>query len=113
MAKKALKYLIGYKFDRKVKVLFIMLPKMSAYRRDFDETKYMSFLRRDDELLGKHNKICDKRSNCVKNCFVSESVYNKKHLKMKIKSYEGKINTNFYGDKVPQEGSHLSINNID
>ena len=29
----------------------IILPKMSAYRRDSDETKYMSFLIKDDELL--------------------------------------------------------------
>ena len=34
-----------------------MLPKMSAYRRDFDETKYMSFLIKDDELLEKYNEI--------------------------------------------------------
>ena len=30
---------------------------MSAYRRDFDETKYMCFLIKDDELLEKNNKI--------------------------------------------------------
>ena len=30
---------------------------MSGYRRDFDETKYMSFLIKDDELLEKYNKI--------------------------------------------------------
>ena len=29
------------------------LPKMSAHRRDFDETKYTSFLIKDDELLEK------------------------------------------------------------
>ena len=29
----------------------MFLPRMSAYRRDFDETKYMSFLIRHDELL--------------------------------------------------------------
>ena len=28
-----------------------MLPKMSTYRRDFDETKYMSFLIKNDESL--------------------------------------------------------------
>ena len=36
-----------------------MLPKISAYRRDFDETKYMSF-DKNDELLEKYNKIWDK-----------------------------------------------------
>ena len=30
---------------------------MSATRRDFDETKYMSFLIKDDELLEKYNEI--------------------------------------------------------
>ena len=33
------------------------LPKMSAYKKDFDETKYMSFLIKDDELLEKYNEI--------------------------------------------------------
>ena len=30
---------------------------MSAYRRDFDETKHMSFLIKDDELSEKCNEI--------------------------------------------------------
>ena len=30
---------------------------MSAYRKDFDETKYMSFLIKLDELLEKYNEI--------------------------------------------------------
>ena len=46
--KKGFKYLIGYKDAKKVEPLCIFLPKMSAYRRDFDETKYMSFLIKDD-----------------------------------------------------------------
>ena len=33
---------------------------MSAYRRDFDETKYISFLMKDDELLKKYNEIREK-----------------------------------------------------
>ena len=31
--------------------LCIFFPKISAYRGVFDETKYMSFLVKDDELL--------------------------------------------------------------
>ena len=38
---------------------------MSAYRRGFDETKYMSFLIKDDESLEKYNEMCEK----VKNSF--------------------------------------------
>ena len=33
--------------------LCIFFPKMSAYRRDFDETKHISLLIKDDELLEK------------------------------------------------------------
>ena len=33
-------------------------------------------------------------------------VYDKKCLKTKIKSYEGKINTNFHDDGISKESSH-------
>ena len=45
--KKGFKYVIGYKGRKKVRPLCVILPKISAYRRDFDETKYMSFLKKD------------------------------------------------------------------
>ena len=68
---------------------------MSVYRRDFDETKFMSFLVKDDEFLEKYNEICTKVSNSIKNTFNSEPLYNEKCLKTKIKSYKKKINTNY------------------
>ena len=37
--------------------LCIFLPKMSAYRKYFDETKYMYFLIKDDKLLEKYNEF--------------------------------------------------------
>ena len=37
--------------------LCTILPKMSEYRKNIDETKYMSFLIEDDELLKNYNKI--------------------------------------------------------
>ena len=43
-SKKSFKYFIGYKNAKKIRPLCMFLPKMSAYRRDFDETKYISFL---------------------------------------------------------------------
>ena len=78
---------------------------MSTYRRDFDETKYMSFLIKDDELLEKYNEIWEKVKNNLKKEFDSEPVYNEKYLKAKIKSYNGKINTSFYNNKIAKEGS--------
>ena len=50
LAKKGFKYFIGCKDAKKIRPLFTFLPEMSAYRADFDETKYMSFLIKDDEL---------------------------------------------------------------
>ena len=50
---KGFKYFIDYKDAKKFRPLYIFLPKMSAYRKEFDETKYMSFLIKDDELLEK------------------------------------------------------------
>lgn len=37
-----------------------MLPNMRGYANRFDETKYISFLIKDDRLLKKYNKILDK-----------------------------------------------------
>ena len=39
---------------------------MTAYRKDFDETKYMSFLKKDDELLKEYNEIWEKVKNSLK-----------------------------------------------
>ena len=46
----------------------------------------------------------------------SEPVNNKIYLKAKIKSYNGKINTNFHNSKIPKQDSQfisLSITLID
>ena len=47
---------------------------MSAQRKDFDETKYISFLIKDDEFLEKYNEIWEKVS--LKKESDSEPVYN-------------------------------------
>ena len=105
--KKGFKYFIGYKEAKKFRPLCIFLPKMSAYRTDFDETKYMSFLIKDDELLETYNEIWEKVKNSIKKEFDSKPVYNERYLKVKIKSYNGKINTNFHNNKIPTEASQF------
>ena len=80
---------------------------MSAYRKDSDETKYISFLIKDDELFEKYNEIWGKVKNSLKKEFDSEQVYNEKYLKTKIKSHNGKINTNFHNNKILKEGSQF------
>ena len=61
---------------------------MTAYRKDFEETKFMSFLIKDDKLLEKYYDIWEKGKDSFKKEFVSEPVYIKKNLKAKIKSYQ-------------------------
>ena len=63
---------------------------MRGYRRDFDETKYMSFLIKEDKLLekniikfGKSCKNSKNVKNSIKKEFDSEPVYNEKYLKTK------------------------------
>ena len=61
MVKKWFKYFIGYRDAEEIRPLCIFLPKMTAYRKDLDETKYISFLIKDNELLEKYNEIWEKK----------------------------------------------------
>ena len=56
---------------------------MSAYRKDFDENKYISFLIKDDELLENYNENWEKVQSSLKTEFDSKPVYNEKYLKAK------------------------------
>ena len=50
---------------------------MSAYRRDFDQTKWISLLTNDSKLLEKYNEEnWDKISNFIKKGSDSDPVYN-------------------------------------
>ena len=63
MAKKD--YFIGYKNTKKLS-LCIILSKMGGYRKDFNETKYIPFLIKDDKNItkfGKESKISSKKFN--------------------------------------------------
>ena len=75
--KKKCKYFIDYKDAKKLRPLCIFLLKMTAYRKYFDETKFMSFLIKDDELIEKYNEILEKVTDGLKKELDSEPVYNK------------------------------------
>ena len=61
---------------------------MNSYRRDFDETKYMTLLIKDDGLLEKYNEMWKKVKNSIKEEFDSEPVYNEKYVNARIKSHK-------------------------
>lgn len=60
-----------------------MLPKMSTYSQNFDETKQKFLLVKVNELLVKYNRIWSNVSNSMKKRLNRESVYNKEYLKLK------------------------------
>ena len=50
LGKKDFKHFIGYKDDGNIRQLCIIFPKISINKINFNETKYMPFLIKDDEL---------------------------------------------------------------
>ena len=64
-------------------------------------------------MLQKCNEIWDKISNLINKRFDSEPVYKKKYIqKTKVKPYEGKVNTNFHNDKIPEESSYYICQSV-
>ena len=63
----------------------------------------MSFQIKIDKLLKKFTEIWDKVRKIVKKGFDSEPVDNEKYPRTKTSYYEGKMNINFYGYKIPKK----------
>ena len=56
---------------------------MSGHKRDFDKTKCMSFLIKDEKLFEKYNGTWKKVSNIIEQDFDSTPVCNEKYIKIK------------------------------
>ena len=67
MVKKVASTLLCTKKKKKGSPSWIMLPKMGACGRDFDENKYMYFLIKNIELLRKYHEIWDNPNKVIKN----------------------------------------------
>ena len=106
-AKKSHKYFIGYNDGDVIKPLCILLPKMIGYAKHFDSNKTMSFKVSDNKLVKKYKKICENVANLLTIKFDSEPFYGNvdKYIKIKIKTYGDRVNTNFHGQKVPKENA--------
>ena len=68
----------------------------------------MSFLIKDDDVLDKYNKICDKIKNKLNIKFHSIPVYDETYIKAKVREFNGVIKTNFSADKVPKGNMHCT-----
>ena len=68
----------------------------------------MSFLIKDDEVWDKYDKIWDVIKDKLAIKFHSEPVYEYKHLKAKVREFDGVIKTDFLGNGMPKENMHYS-----
>ena len=84
---------------------------MIAYVKHFDSNKTMSFKVNDTRLLKRYTKIWEKVTNFMNIEFDSELVYdnNDKYIKVKLKSYGDKVNTNFQSKKYQKKMHHISV----
>ena len=59
-------------------------------------------------MLDKYNNISDKIKEKVNIKFHSMPVYDETYIKAKARQFDGKIKTNFLGDKVQKENMHYT-----
>ena len=104
----AFKYFIGYQEGGIVKPLCIMLPQMSGYIKYFENCKNMSFLIKNDELWEKYEKVRDVIKNKLSIKLYSEPIYEQKHLKAKVREFDGVIKANFLGNDMPNKNMHYT-----
>ena len=68
----------------------------------------MSFMVKDDNVLGKCNKIWNKIKERLNINFHSKPVYDQTYLKAKVREFDGVIKINFLGDGVPKENMYYT-----
>ena len=80
---------------------------MSGYIKNFDNGgKNISFMIKDDRVLIKYNDIWNKIKKTLNIKFHNMPVYDEKYIKVKVKEFNGVVNTNFLDDEIPKEGVH-------
>ena len=105
------KYLIGIKFDKAIRPLVLIMPKMSGYVKTFKvkdgdkdkNNKLMSFRIDDEKLLEKYKAIWTKIED-LKNIELNAlPVYDDTYVKTKTRTCGDKVYTNFRGLNVPED----------
>ena len=106
---KGFKYFTGYQEGGIVKPLCINLPQMSGYIKYFENGgKNMSFLIKYDKVWEKYDEIWDVIKNKQGIKFYGKPIYEQKHLKAKVREFDGEIKTNFLGNYTPKENMHYT-----
>ena len=75
---------------------------MSGCIKDFENSKKnLSFLIKNDEVWEKYEEICYVIKNKLGIKFHSDLIYEKKHLKAKVREFDGEIKTSILGNGIP------------
>ena len=102
------KYLIGIKFNKAIRPLAVIMPKMSGYVTTFKvkegnkdkNNKLISFHKDDEKLLEKYKTIWTKVED-LKNIELNALPVYDRYIKSKIRTYSNKVYTNFCALNVP------------
>ena len=68
----------------------------------------MSFLIKDDEVCEKYKQIQNVIKNKIGIKFHSETIYEQKYLKAKVREFDGNLRTNFLGNGVPKQNKYYT-----
>ena len=107
--KEVFKYFIVYQKNEIVKSLCIILPQMNGYIKYFKNGgKNMSFFIKNDEVWEKYEDIWYVIENKLDIKFHSMPAYDEKYIKAKVREFDGKIKTKFWGSGVTKEKIHYT-----
>ena len=106
------KYLCGYLNNNFIQPLCVILPQMIGYIKYFDDGgKNMSFVRDDEEVYEKYNKIWDIVRKLE---FTVGLIRDDKYIIAKLKIFKKINRTTFTDDIIPMEKNHyICISAID
>ena len=96
--------------DLNVSLATRILKKLELYSYFFQKGMHI------EEILIKFNEIWENVTNIIHKEFDTNPIYNEKYIKPKIKVHNKKVNTNFHGNKMPDESLEcvcLSITLLD
>ena len=84
----------------------LSFQKKSESKKNLIKIVTSSFLKESGGSVKKCNKILANIRNIMQKGFNNELVCDGKYLNTKLKSYNGKTNTNFHHNKMAEKGSH-------
>ena len=103
------KYFIGYKEDKTVKSLCIILLQMTGCIKYFENGgKNISFVVKNDDVLDKYNEILDNIKETLTIKFHNVPAYDEKYIKTKVREFNDVIKTSFLSDEMPKENEHYT-----